>query len=388
MFVAETVEVQPAVIKVVGVGGGGCNAVQHMLNKRLSGVDFIGINTDVQALSTLKLEKKLAIGGSITGGLGAGAKPEVGRQAALEDAERIGEHLEGAHMVFVAAGMGGGTGTGAAPEVARLAREKGILTVAVVTRPFELENRDAVAEEGLARLREVTDSLIVIANDKLRAMNGGDMMLLDAFASADDVLLGAVEGIADLVLKPGIMNVDFADVRTVMTEMGSAMMGTGSATGESRARQATKAAIDCPLLDGVEIRDAGAFLVNITSSAITMAEFEDVLSMVRERASEHANIIRGWVLDDDIADTLKVTIVATGLGRSTDVQQPPVRPVESVRNPISYDQPPNFPELEAPTWERMSKARQARAAASGAAPAMDREFELLDVPGFLQRQAD
>jgi len=371
-----------AVIKVIGVGGGGCNAVQYMMDKQLYGVEFVAMNTDVQALSELSIPTKLPLGDRITEGLGAGAKPKIGENAALEDADQINEILEGAHMVFIAAGMGGGTGTGAAPVVARLAREKAILTVAVVTKPFELELRDAVAETGLAALEQQVDSMIVISNEKLQAASTETCTVDNAFAAADDVLYGAVEGIADVILRPGRINTDFADVKTVMSAKGLAMMGSGRATGEERAREATEAAISCPLLDGVDINGAQGILVNITTGpSLTMPEFQEILARVRECSSDQAQIIRGWILDPEMEDELKVTVIATGLGK------PPSIAVDNT----PFERAPNYPDFEDPTWRRRGEAFQAQAAAPAidlmsAAPEGDVDY--LDVPTFLRRQVD
>ena len=373
-------EHQGPVIKVVGVGGGGSNAVQHMAEKNLYGVEFIAMNTDKQALEAIGVKAKLTIGWAITRGMGAGAKPDVGRQAALEDADRIKELLEGANMVFIAAGMGGGTGTGAAPEVARLAKDMGILTVGVVTMPFSSECRDEDAKVGLDALMEHVDSAIVIANDNLLEHSPEKCTVLNAFGAADDVLFGAVEGIADIILKPGRINTDFADVRTVMGAKGLALMGSGCATGEERAKQATEEAISCPLLDGVDIHGARGILVNVTSGpSLTMPEMEEILTMVRERAAQNAEIIRGWVLEPEMEDDeVKVTIVATGLGAAA-------RPPTLVENtgPASGS-PPDYDELDGPAVMR----RQVSVAGGAAEPAADYGEDFLDLPTFLRRQAD
>ena len=308
---------QNAVIKVVGVGGGGGNAVRHMLNSDVEGVEFICANTDAQALKDLDARQIIQLGGNITKGLGAGANPEVGRQSALEDRDRIAEALSGSDMVFITAGMGGGTGTGAAPVVAEVARELGILTVAVVTKPFQFEGgkRMSVAEAGLKELEESVDSLITIPNEKLLAVMGKKTSLLDAFASANDVLLGAVQGIADLITRNGMINVDFADVKTVMSEMGMAMMGTGRATGENRAREAAEAAVRSPLLEDINLQGAKGILVNITAGMdLNLGEFSEVGDIVREFASDSATVVVGTVIDPEMTDELKVTVVATGLG--------------------------------------------------------------------------
>ena len=308
---------QSAVIKVIGVGGGGGNAVHHMIANQVDGVDFICANTDAQALSNLKAKTVLQIGTGITKGLGAGANPEVGRQAALEDRDQIAEILSGADMVFITAGMGGGTGTGAAPIVAEVAREMGILTVAVVTRPFPFEGkkRSAIAEEGIRLLSENVDSLITIPNEKLLDVLGKDATLLEAFKAANDVLLGAVKGIADLIMHPGMINVDFADVKTVMSEMGMAMMGTGLASGPDRAREAAEAAIRSPLLEDVNLQGARGILVNITAGEnLSLGEFAEVGDTVEEFASDDATVVVGTVIDPSLADEIRVTVVATGLG--------------------------------------------------------------------------
>jgi len=324
---------QSAVIKVIGVGGGGGNAVQHMLNQHVDGVDFIAANTDAQALKNLDAKTNLQLGGAITKGLGAGANPAIGRQAAMDDRERIAEVLSGADMVFITAGMGGGTGTGAAPVVAEIARELDILTVAVVTRPFSFEKRDRIAEAGLDELGRHVDSLITIPNEKLLAVLGERTSMLEAFAAANDVLLGAVQGIADLIIRPGMINVDFADVRTVMSEMGMAMMGTGTACGENRARDAAEAAVRSPLLEDIDLHGARGILVNVTAGPeLSIGEFSDVGDIVENFASDMATVVVGTVIDPDLGDDLKVTVVATGLGGI------PVAPnvvVDNTANPAS-----------------------------------------------------
>jgi cell division protein FtsZ len=308
---------QNAVIKVIGVGGGGGNAVQHMVSNDVKGVDFIAVNTDAQALDGLGAERTLQIGSSITKGLGAGANPDTGRAAAIEDRERLAELLSGADMVFITAGMGGGTGTGAAPVVAEVAKELGILTVAVVTKPFKFERRSKVADKGLAELVEHVDSLITIPNQKLHDVLGDGTSMKEAFASANNVLLGAVKGIADLIILPGMINVDFADVRTVMSEMGSAMMGTGRANGSNRARDAAEAAIRSPLLDDIDINGARGILVNVAGADLTMGEFMEVGDMVEEFASENATVVVGPVIDESLGEDMMVTIVATGLDQAS-----------------------------------------------------------------------
>src|SRR5580698_1879990 len=315
---------QSAVIKVIGVGGGGGNAVSHMVASGLEGVDFICINTDAQALKHSKVRTALQIGCNITKGLGAGADPEVGRQAAMEDRDRIIELIEGCDMLFITAGMGGGTGTGAAPVVAQIARELGILTVAVVTKPFLMEGgkRSLVADHGIAELTKNVDSLITIPNQKLLTVLGPSTTLLDAFKAANQVLQGAVQGIAELITRPGLINVDFADVRTVMSETGMAMMGSGTASGESRARQAAEAAVSSPLLEDINLAGAHGILVNVTAGLdLSIGEFEEVGNIVKEYASEDATVVVGTVIDPDMSNQIRVTVVATGLGRGAAAQR-------------------------------------------------------------------
>ncbi len=385
---------QSAVIKVIGVGGGGGNAVQHMVANHVEGVDFISANTDAQALKALEARTLLQLGSTITRGLGAGANPDVGRQAALEDRDRIAEVLSGADMVFITAGMGGGTGTGAAPVVAEVARELGILTVAVVTRPFKFEKRLAVAERGLVQLQEHVDSLITIPNEKLLGVLGERASILEAFAAANDVLLGAVQGIADLIIRHGLINVDFADVRTVMSEMGMAMMGTGRATGEHRAQEAAEAAIRSPLLEDVDLHGARGILVNVTAGPdLSMGDFIDVGNIMEEYASDTATVVIGTVIDPDMGDELKVTVVATGLGE-------PVRPSVVVNNTIvepEADEVPAAPQAPArPDYgndlDRPTIFRQRDAVVSQQSNlALDHDsddMEWIDIPAFLRRQAD
>lgn len=382
---------QNAVIKVVGVGGGGGNAVKHMIANEVDGVEFICANTDAQALTDIDARTVLQLGNNMTKGLGAGANPEVGRQAAMEDRDRIAEVLSGADMVFITAGMGGGTGTGGAPVVAEIARELGILTVAVVTRPFPFEGRKrmAIAEEGIKQLKDRVDSLITIPNEKLLAVLGKTTSLLDAFKAANDVLLGAVQGIADLIIRPGMINVDFADVRTVMSEMGMAMMGSGSSAGDNRAREAAEAAIRSPLLEDVDLEGARGILVNITAGMdLTLGEFTEVGDTIEEFASSDATVVVGTVIDPDMADELRVTVVATGLGVSEAMRAAtPVPPAKVVDNTRTSDGTPNYAVLDKPTIMRAN----ANKAASNAQPNLDprdRDMEYLDIPAFLRRQAD
>jgi cell division protein FtsZ len=373
---------QNAVIKVIGIGGGGGNAVQHMVRKDVEGVDFITTNTDAQALKSLDAKSTLQIGSSITKGLGAGSNPEIGRQAALEDRDRIAEVLAGADMVFITAGMGGGTGTGAAPVIAEIARECQILTVAVVTKPFRFEKRMEVAEAGIDELSKHVDSLITIPNEKLLAVLGERTSMLDAFSAANDVLLGAVQGIADLIIRPGMINVDFADVRTVMSEMGMAMMGTGSATGENRARDAAEGAIRSPLLEDIDLHGARGILVNVSAGPdLSIGEFSDVGDIVDEFASEQATVVVGTVIDPDLGDELRVTVVATGLG---GIARPNVI-VDNTTITTTLDGDVNYRDLDRPTVLRQQSAlQQERGGDNAEAP----DLNYLDIPAFLRRQAD
>lgn len=372
-----------AIIKVIGVGGGGGNALEHMVINQIEGVDFISANTDAQALRKSSATTQLQLGGDITKGLGAGANPDVGRQAALEDRERIMEVIDGADMVFITAGMGGGTGTGAAPVVAQVAKEMGILTVAVVTKPFPFEGakRMKIAQAGIEELGQHVDSLITIPNEKLLKVLGKDMTLLNAFKSANDVLLGAVQGIAELITREGMINVDFADVRTVMSEMGMAMMGTGHAKGEHRAREAAKLAVSSPLLEDVDLAGARGVLVNITAGLdMSIGEFEEVGNTIKEFASDDATVVVGTVIDPDMTDELRVTVVATGLGapRAAVAKAPEeaAPQIEIVKKPVEID-------YDEPTVIRNGKDSQQKQVANG-----DVNMDYLDIPAFLRRQAD
>jgi len=380
---------QSAVIKVIGVGGGGGNAVQHMVEANIDGVEFICANTDSQALKGLSARTTLQIGADITKGLGAGANPDVGRQAAQGDRDRIAEVIEGSDMLFITAGMGGGTGTGAAPVVASIAREMGILTVAVVTKPFTFEGsrRLHVAHNGIKELSQYVDSLITIPNEKLQSVLGKQISLLDAFRSANDVLLGAVQGIAELITRPGLINVDFADVRTVMSEMGMAMMGSGTAKGEDRAREAAEAAVASPLLEDIDLMGANGILVNVTAGMdLAIGEFEEVGNTVKEFASENATVVVGTVIDPDMRDELRVTVVATGLGseaKAKSVEQQPT--LVHVRAP-DVDKTTGGVDLDRPTVLRNKNKAAQRAQAIGGNSAEDMDY--LDIPAFLRRQAD
>ena len=371
---------QSAVIKVIGVGGGGGNAVAHMVEAGIEGVDFICANTDSQALKDSRVRTSLQIGCNITKGLGAGANPDIGRQAAMEDRDRIHEAIEGADMLFITAGMGGGTGTGAAPIVAQVAKELGILTVAVVTKPFLMEGnkRMTIADEGITELGKSVDSLITIPNEKLLTVLGGETTLLDAFRAANQVLQGAVQGIAELITRPGLINVDFADVKTVMAEMGMAMMGSGSSSGEDRAREAAEAAVSSPLLEDINLAGANGILVNVTAGMdLSIGEFQDVGNTVKEFASEDATVVIGTVIDPDMTDRIRVTVVATGLGQIATNAESPMR---IVRRQVAQAEP-NYHGLDKPTVQRK------RAVGDGLDAAGLQE-ELLDIPAFLRRQAD
>ncbi len=377
MFELMDTQAQNAVIKVVGVGGGGGNAVEHMVSSHIEGVDFICANTDAQALKKSNSRTVLQIGSNITKGLGAGANPDIGRQAAMEDRDRIQEVLEGADMVFITAGMGGGTGTGGAPIIAQVAKEMGILTVAVVTKPFPFEGkkRMEVAHKGMEELKQYVDSLITIPNEKLLSVLGKNISLLDAFRAANNVLLGAVQGIADLITRPGLINVDFADVRTVMSEMGMAMMGTGVASGENRAQAAAEEAIRSPLLEDIDLSGARGILVNVTAGLdMSIGEFEEVGNTIKQFASENATVVVGTVIDPDLSDELRVTVVATGLGQRKEEQ-----PVKLVVNKTSNGEV-DYGKLDRPTVLRNRTG-------GDAAPKED-SMDYLDIPAFLRRQAD
>jgi len=413
---------QSAVIKVIGVGGGGGNAVSHMVTSGIEGVDFICINTDSQALKASKIKTSLQIGANITKGLGAGADPEIGRQAAMEDRDRIVELIEGCDMLFITAGMGGGTGTGAAPVVAQIARELGILTVAVVTKPFQMEGnkRSMVADHGIFELTKNVDSLITIPNQKLLTVLGPATTLLDAFKAANQVLQGAVQGIAELITRPGLINVDFADVRTVMSETGMAMMGSGTAGGESRARQAAEAAVSSPLLEDINLAGAHGILVNVTAGLdLSIGEFEEVGNIVKEYASEDATVVVGTVIDPDMSNQIRVTVVATGLGGNVaatrgrgDVAREALSERSGHMGRDSHSRGESMRERERESANsRSEQARQGTARARGPMSASDysaldkptivrqravgdglrtevESEELLDIPAFLRRQAD
>ena len=378
MFELMDADSQTAVIKVIGVGGGGGNAVAHMVDSGIEGVEFICANTDAQALKGSRTRKSLQIGCNITKGLGAGANPDVGRQAAMEDRDRIHEAVEGADMLFITAGMGGGTGTGATPVVAQVAKELGILTVAVVTKPFSIEGgkRMSAADHGIGELSKYVDSLITIPNDKLLSVLGAETTLLDAFSAANQVLQGAVQGIAELITRPGLINVDFADVRTVMAEMGMAMMGSGMSSGEDRAREAAEAAVSSPLLEDINLAGANGILVNVTAGMdLSIGEFQEVGNTVKEFANDDATVVVGTVIDADMSDCIRVTVVATGLGRSKARAEAPIR---IVRRPAPATEP-NYHGLDKPTVQRQQASGDGQ---------IGLQEELLDIPAFLRRQAD
>ena len=370
---------QSAVIKVLGVGGGGGNAVKHMASCGIEGVDFICTNTDRQALQTSKVKTTLQIGCNITKGLGAGADPDIGRQAAMEDRDRIIEVVEGADMLFITAGLGGGTGTGAAPVIAQVAKELNILTVAVVTKPFEMEGakRMSIADEGIVEIGRYVDSLITIPNEKLLTVLGSETTLLEAFRAANQVLQGAVQGIAELITRPGLINVDFADVRTVMAKMGMAIMGSGTATGEDRAREAAEAAVSSPLLEDINLAGADGILVNVTAgSDLSIGEFDQIGNTVKEFASDDATVVVGTVIDPDMTNNIRVTVVATGLGKPAGLQQASMRVVRSETD----GKEPNYAVLDKPTVQR-------RAVGDDLAESPE-TLDMLDIPAFLRRQVD
>jgi len=395
---------QSAVIKVIGVGGGGGNAVAHMVTSGIEGVEFMCINTDAQAIKHSKVKTSLQIGCNITKGLGAGADPEIGRQAAMEDRDRIIEMIEGCDMLFITAGMGGGTGTGAAPVVAQVAKELGILTVAVVTRPFEMEGgkRTLIANHGLAELGKYVDSLITIPNQKLLTVLGAKTTLLDAFKSANQVLQGAVQGIAELITRPGLINVDFADVRTVMSETGMAMMGSGIARGENRAKEAAEMAVSSPLLEDINLQGAHGILVNVTAGMdLSIGEFQEVGNVVKQFASDDATVVVGTVIDPELSDEMRVTVVATGLGRPEVAavgRSPYGRDVPTLQKvaPPAVQQAAEPPmrvvprrPLTAADYAALDKPAVQRQRAVGDGLRADAESEdVLDIPAFLRRQAD
>lgn len=377
-----------ATIKVIGMGGGGGNAIEHMKAQSIEGVKFVCFNTDVQAIQRSSADTIIQLGEEVARGLGAGTNPEIGRKAAEEDRDRIREVLEGTDMVFLTAGMGGGTGTGAAPVVAEIAKELGILTVAVVTKPFAFEGRKRmrVAEEGIKALSKYVDSLITIPNNKLLSVLGKNISLLNAFKAANNVLLGAVQGIADLITRPGLINVDFADVRTVMSEMGMAMMGTGVGTGENRAREAAEAAISSPLLEDVDFTGARGILVNITAGMdMTIGEFEMVGDAIKQFTSENATVVVGTVIDPEMSKEMRVTIVVTGLGgreyERSDLDKSQAAIAKNTRSDGTLD----YHQLDRPTYLRQQETLKKPA---GTEDSREKEEAYLDIPAFLRKQDD
>ena len=383
---------QDAVIKVIGVGGGGGNAVQHMVGSGINGVDFICTNTDAQALGRVEGARSLQIGSNITKGLGAGATPEVGQQSALEDRELIQEAIANTDMLFVTAGMGGGTGTGAAPVVAQIAREMGILVVGVVTKPFAFEGsaRMKIAMQGIKELSGHVDSLITIPNDKLLDVYGRDFDLMNAFNGANDVLCGAVQGITELITNPGVINVDFADVRTVMSKMGMGMMGSGRAVGDDRAKEAAEAAIASPLLEDVNLSGARGILVNVTGSNMTLGEFQDIGAVINEFASDDATVVMGTAIDESLEGEIRVTVVATGLGNTGKIKAqasapaPTPQPAEiKVVKKAAVEAELSYKDYDKPVHIRKAKSTEEAVSSNG-----QYDEEMLDIPAFLRRQAD
>ncbi len=387
MFELMDSQTEQATIKVIGVGGGGGNAVAHMLAGAIDGVEFIAANTDAQALAKSDAPTQVQIGANITKGLGAGANPELGRQAALEDRERVQEAIDGADMLFITAGMGGGTGTGAAPVIAQIARDMGVLSVAVVTKPFGFEGKRRMdhAQTGIQELEAAVDSLITIPNEKLMSVMGKQASLLDAFKAANDVLKNAVQGISELITRPGLINVDFADVRTVMSEMGTSMMGSGAATGDNRAVEAAEAAIHSPLLEDINLAGAAGILVNITAGMdLSIGEFEEVGAAVRQFAKDEANVVVGTVIDPELENELRVTVVATGLNRQQAAEGPHLKEVEKPAvAAVDKNGDPDYAHYDTPTVMRETKRT-----ANGDTVGDDLDIDFLDIPAFLRKQAD
>jgi len=391
-------------IKVIGIGGGGGNAVNTMIGAKLGGVDFMVANTDAQSLEASQAPVRIQLGGKVTKGLGAGANPEIGRRAALEDQEMIREYLDGSDMIFITAGMGGGTGTGGAPVLARVAREVGALTVGVVTKPFIFEGKKRMrqAEEGIEELKASVDTLIVIPNQRLLSIAAKTTTMLEAFHKADDVLLQAVRGISDLIITPGLINLDFADVRTVMAEMGLALMGASSASGENRAIEAAQRAISSPLLEDISIQGARGVLINITGGPdLCLHEVNEAASMIQEEAHDDANIIFGAVIDETLTDEIRITVIATGFGEVKEEKKPAPAPVPNVAN-IAAVAPKNrkvvhlgtiVDDLDTPTWQR-KKSGSDEVETVTLKPnnfefgGNQEEDDKYDIPTFLRRQMD
>jgi cell division protein FtsZ len=375
-----------AKVKVIGIGGGGNNALNTMISYKLSGVEFIAANTDAQALAANLAPIKLQLGASLTKGLGAGANPEIGRKAALEDVEKIREVLKGADMVFITAGLGGGTGTGGGPVIAEVAREMGALTVAIVTKPFHFEGKKRMkqAEEGLANLRMTADALITIPNQRLLSISGKSMTLLEAFKKADEILYHAAKGISDIIVGQGIINLDFADVRTVMSETGMALMGTGIASGENRSVEAAQKAISSPLLEDITIEGARGLLINITGGQnMTLNEINEATTLIQKEAHEEANIIWGMVIDEGMKEELRVTVIATGFGKVAEKNASRFKKVA----PISFSMREN---RDIPTFMRRVKVNERfdelKLSEPPEFPVEDEDR--FDIPTFLRKQAD
>ena len=391
-------------IKVIGIGGGGGNAVNTMIGSKLSGVDFMVANTDAQALEASLAPVRIQLGCTVTKGLGAGANPEIGRRAALEDQEKIREYLEGSDMIFITAGMGGGTGTGGAPVVARVAREVGALTVGVVTKPFIFEGKKRMrqADEGIEELKQCVDTLIVIPNQRLLSIAAKTTTMLEAFHKADDVLLQAVRGISDLIITPGLINLDFSDVRTVMAEMGLALMGTASASGENRAIEAAQKAMSSPLLEDISIQGARGVLINITGGPdMCLHEVNEAASMIQQEAHEDANIIFGAVIDESITDEIRITVIATGFGEMKEEKKPAQAPVVNVASLVGAAQKNKkvvhlgtiVDDLDAPTWQRKKQgSEEVETVTLGKNSfqfnANQEDDDKYDIPTFLRRQMD
>jgi cell division protein FtsZ len=373
-----------AKVKAIGIGGGGCNAINNMISCGLTAVEFIAANTDAQALAASKASLKLQLGAKITKGLGAGANPEIGRKAALEDIDMIRDALRGADMIFITAGLGGGTGTGGAPIVAEVAKEMGALTVAIVTKPFIFEGKKRMkqAEEGVINLRMTADTLITIPNQRLLSISGKSMSLLEAFGKADEVLLHAAKGISDLIAFHGLINLDFADVRTIMSEMGMALMGTGTASGDNRSVEAAQKAISSPLLEDISIEGAKGLLINVTgSSSMTLNEVNEASVLIQKEAHEEANIIFGAVIDEQIGEEIRVTVIATGFGRMEERMLPHLKKV----SPISLSLRDN---LDVPTYLRKEREKSQEVKPEGVDELPSYDEEHYDIPTFLRKQAD
>lgn len=401
MFEIVDQEILNARIKVIGIGGGGGNAVNTMIGGKLAGVDFIVANTDAQSLEASRAPVKIQLGATVTKGLGAGANPEIGRRAALEDGETIKEHLCGSDMIFITAGMGGGTGTGGAPVVARLAREVGALTVGVVTKPFIFEGKKRMrqAEEGIEELKEYVDTLIVIPNQRLLSIAAKTTTMLEAFHKADDVLLQAVRGISDLIITPGLINLDFADVRTVMAEMGLALMGTASASGENRAIEAAQKAISSPLLEDISIAGARGVLINITGGAdLCLHEVNEAASMIQEEAHDEANIIFGAVIDENMSDEIRITVIATGFGEAKEESKPAHENLTSIpsigqKNKKVVHLGTIVDDLDSPVWQRKKQGSEETETVTLNKSTFElspnqEEDDKYDIPTFLRRQVD